>query len=186
MKRTLAFALFLVAAMALPLPAATVALSFSSNPVEPGQTFTMNVTVIDLAGDAITGFGMDPYISDLSIAAFLGATVGPLFNDDAGFFFGDPAIAGDAPVFPATLFPDTPPILLATLSFQALQPGTVRLGITTDLNASNASEGLFLLSGDIQDISMSQSMDFVPEPSLMGLVGFGLLGLGLARRYTGR
>jgi hypothetical protein len=179
MKRTLAFVLSLVAAVALPLPAATVALSFSSNPVEPGQTFTMNVTVVDLAGDAITGFGMDPYISDLSIAAFLGATVGPLFNDDSGFFGGDPLIAGDA--FP---FPDTAPILLATLSFQALQQGTVRLGVSTDL--ANVNEGLFLLSGDIQDISMSQSIDSVPEPSVAALMGLGLLGLGMARRYMGR
>lgn len=167
MKTIAQIACFLTAAASIPLPAATIGLSFSSNLVGAGNDFTVTVRVTDLAGDSLTGFGMNPFISDPAKVAFLGATVNAAFNDDSGAFGGNPAIAADA--FPPI---SMAPITLATLTFRVLQTGTANVGVSSNLN--DPSQGLFLLNA-IQDLSSSAAINVVaPEPSTTGLLALGL------------
>ena len=153
MKRIAQIALLLTVAASMQMPAATIGLSFSSNIVSAGGTFTLAVRVTNLAGDSLVDFGMNPFISDPSKVAFLGATVDAALNDDSGFFGGNPAIAGDA--FPPI---DTAPITLATLTFRALLPGTANVGVSSDL--ADPNQGLFLL-GAVQDLSSAAAVSIV-------------------------
>lgn len=169
MKPIAQIALLLTATATIPLPAATIGLSLSSNIVGAGSNFTLAVRVTDLASDSLVAFGMNPFISDSSKVAFLSAVVDPAFNDDSGFFGGNPAIAGDA--FPPI---GTAPVTLATLTFRVLQAGAVNVGVSSNLTDPN--QGLFLLGG-VQDLSTSAAVNVVaPDPSTATLL---ILGLGV-------
>ena len=179
MKRTTVLALTFAALAAIPAHANLVTLSFSPGPVYIGNTFTMTVSATDLGGDSFSAFGMNPFISDPTSALFLGAVVNPALNDDSAFFGGNPAIAGDA--FPPI---STVPIELATLTFQALKAGPVTIGVTSDL--SDPNQGLFLLNS-VQDLTASQGINLVPEPTMLVPLVLLLGGVcfGFRRRRSG-
>jgi len=177
MKHIFLFVL-LIAAAALPARADLMEVVASPNPVAVGSTFTVVVRVLDLqSGDELVAFGMNPFISDPSKAMFLDATVDSAFEDDSGFFGGNPAIAGSA-----LPFIDSAPVTLATLSFRALAIGPVNIGVQSDL--SDPNQGLLLLSG-VEDLTASTAVNVAtPEPGSLVLLSsiVALAALGVQRR----
>ncbi len=134
MQRTLAC---LLGAATLCLPAAAQALVMALNPsshvVNPGNSFTVQVTASQVfdgldPADEVLSFGFDVTLSDPAVAAFTGATVAAAFDDDSSSLPGAD-VAGSA--FPGLT---EGPMLLATLTFQAGEPGVVELGIAAELS----------------------------------------------------
>jgi hypothetical protein len=184
MKRIL-FTALLAAVSALSLPAATIALEYSSNPVSLGDTFTMTVNVTDLfAGslpeDVFFGFGLTPTISDPSKVIFVGATVDSLFID----FSAGELIEGV--VLPPLGYGAGIDLTLAILTFQAIGSGYVYVGVSSDLGDPN--QGLvYLLSDTTADLTTSGTIDVVPEPAAAWMFAPSLAALLLAarrRRYN--
>jgi hypothetical protein len=160
--------------------AATVELQLSSATVVAGNTFTLDVRAINLGASTVVTFGMNPYTSDPAKVSFVSAVVDPLFFDDSGFFGGNPAIAGDT--FP----PAGPgPITLATLTFRALQVGTVSVGVTSDLADPNQGLGLNGPAPDFLpstvDLTSFALVQVVPEPSTVALLLAGIGALWICR-----
>jgi hypothetical protein len=185
MKRIL-FAVLLLAASALSLPAASIALDFAPNTVGVGNNFDVFVKVTGVfdgrPSDLLFGFGFTPFISDLSKVTFVGATVNTTLFDDLSA--GGVIMGSHLPPYPAGGL--TEPLTLATLTFQAVGSGLVNVGINSDL--TDFAQGL-LYSLDSLDITTSGSIDIapVPEPAAAALFAPALAALLLAarrRRYN--
>jgi hypothetical protein len=193
MKKNATFtfaAMLTLAAAALLAPvsasAASYTLTLSTNTPTVGSSFTADLfatNVFDgIAAENLIGFGFDVFISDPLIASFTGVTLGPDFVS-AGAVGADVSAFTSAPFLGPGDF--TEPLLLATLTFQALATGPTSLGTITSVPANFDHGLLFELS--VLDIFSEESIRVVetatvPEPSAMALIGSGLLALGLLRR----
>jgi hypothetical protein len=169
--------LVLVGIAVTPVQALTVNLIPSANPVMVGDTFTLDVTITDLlAGldpmDAVIAFGFNTSVDDPSIA-LVSATLAAPFDVPLPPL-PDTEVAGLA--FPLGVQND--PLTLATLTFQALNPGTTNVGIVSDI-LTNVNHGLFFaLTPDPVDITAAIAITVnIPEPTTMLLLGTSLLGL---------
>jgi hypothetical protein len=178
MKRILITAL-LTAVVVLSLPAATIALQYSPDPVSLGDTFTVTVNVTDVfadrSGDVLFGFGLTPTISDPSKVTFIGGTVNSLFIDTSS----GGIISGSA--IPPLAFSDfSEPLTLAILTFQTIGSGYVDVGVSSDLRDPN--QGLVYFLTDTLDLTTSGTIDVVPEPAAAFLIVPSLAALLLAAR----
>jgi len=149
-----------------------------------GETFNVDVIVNDVfvgkdGFEEALAFGFDVTISDSSIVSLIGVSVASPFDDDSAFF-PNTDVAGS--VFPGIANDGlNDSLLLATLTFQALLPGNLSLGIVSDLLDLN--EGLIYFLDAPVDITATTSLTVVPLPAPVWLFGSGLLGLvGIARR----
>lgn len=167
--------------LSLPASAATVALvPLTANPAV-GELFAAQVRVSGvfdgLPGDELILFGFDVRESDASAVAFLGATVGPLF-DPAGL--AGAVVSGFPKSFSLLEGDFVEPLLLATLTFERLSkaPFSLRVVATPD---SNPDHGLFYL-GDVVPIDATAEFGAIPEPSTLSLLVAGTLAVWLRRR----
>ncbi len=162
--------------------AATIVLTPSATTVAVGETFTVTLEVTDLfAGldpfEEVIAFGFDPFSSDGNVASFVLA--------------GAPApwelVPALLPVVAATSLPGIPndgltsSITLATLTFEALAPGLVTVGVFTDA-LGNPNHGLFYLIQGPLDLSSTVGVQVVAVPAAVWLFGSALAGLAGFRR----
>lgn len=189
--------LLLLAAVAMAAPAATISLNFSSQSLVVGQTFTVDVYVSDVFGgfdvltDSLTGFGANSFIDTPSAVQFVSVGVGSLFDDFSGSFGGNPQVAGLASDLDGLQDGEfTEPLLLFTMTFQAIGAGTANVGLESDLGDPN--QGLlitrvildpFSIENLQVDLDQSGRVDIsdVPEPATW-LMLVSVLGLLAVRR----
>jgi len=166
---------FALALLASAPAAATVTVRVVSpvSEVSVGEIFSIQLRAE--ASQPILGFGLDLGFDGAVLAIDAPPAIGPLW---------DPLVAPDGDglaglVFPAGLTGD---LLLATLSFEALAPGTT--DIVASFTAGDLTEGFPLdPSGFDADVSfVGAPIQVVPEPAAGLLVAAGLLGLAGYRR----
>ncbi|MGE3540936.1 MAG: PEP-CTERM sorting domain-containing protein [Candidatus Tectimicrobiota bacterium] len=165
----------------LPAQALSIHLLPSARSLLVGQTFTVDIVLTELrAGrdpaDEVLAFGLNTILS-APIVQLLDTTLAPPFVAPA-MPLDDTDIAGLA--FPGLR---SDPLLLATLTLQALSPGMTTLETLTDPDL-NLNHGLFFaLSPDPVALNASLALTVVtPEPATLLLLGSSLLGL-LACRW---
>ncbi len=175
MKKTKLYIISLVAVMLLMFASASakaipiVSLSLPSS-VETGVTFDVDVIADGVDPlDGLLAFGFNVVNPNPLSITFNSATVAPPFFDDSAFLPVDvagstfPSISGNG-------------ILLASLNFTANSVGDYSLGISSDLFAF---EGLFT-EFNMYDVTTSADITVtapVPEPTIIALLGIGLVGL---------
>lgn len=112
-----------------------------------------------LSGDEVLSFGFDVDLSD-AFVAWTGATVAmPPFAFDDSASFADTDVAGSADFVAAVTAPS---FTLAVLDFAALAPGTLSLGIVSDL--SDPNQGLIYFQADPQDLDASIPIAIAAAP----------------------
>lgn len=187
--------LLLLGTLAASAPATfalSVDLQLSDPALTVGETFTIDVVVHDVfAGTGPTAevlaFGFDVTISAPSLVSFLGATVAAPFDDDSALF-PNTDVAGSVFLgLPNDGLHET--LLLATLTFQALDVGGLTLGITSD--TTDLNEGLiYFLAGNADitaNLPVTIQANAIPEPGTLGLLACGVLGmLGYRWRHRQR
>lgn len=186
----LLFGIILSALAPASVSAATLFLSTPSATVSVGQTFDVLIQVDSVfdpprAGDEVIGFGFD--ITNLNSAAFnlLGFTVGPLFEDFSPL--PDTVVYALVTGTPITDPLASPPLLLATLHFLAIDAGVGQIGVASNLLDLN--EGLQYLSSASATVPLNGSLTItsIPEPSSYLLISIGfvvLYGVEWRRKRT--
>jgi len=168
--------------------AALIELVPSSSTIQTGESLSIEVLVSGIAeDDSIFAFGFDVAADpELSL---VGADVGPSFLDDSDFF--DAEVAGSTFVDPFNegTFVNGDSILLASLNFLAgTTSGLFSVSIATDPASFGIEQGLFTLgslealSGTVSILVNADDSVAVPEPTTLGLLSAGLLGIVAVRR----
>ncbi|HYZ83201.1 MAG TPA: cohesin domain-containing protein [Bryobacteraceae bacterium] len=183
--------LFALAALLMggQVSAATLNLDFSSNTLTVGQSFTVNVIVNDpfappYESDVITGYGFNLNFSNVGLVLFNGFTFGPLFVDAGD---GNPNVLAITADFLGidSATPNSNPLLLGTLNFTALAPGSTTVEIAS--NTAVSDEGLVYLFGDKFQLAGSGTVRIndaaIPEPSTWLLFGSALLLVIAIQRF---
>jgi hypothetical protein len=130
-------------------------------------------------GDEVTSFGFDVHYVQGGLD-FTRAVMAPGF-DDVSAVFPKTRVAGWA--FPAIGISLVDEILLASLGFRCLSPGTFFIGIASDPGDPN--EGLIHLANPyLEDIfaGIAVTAAPVPAPPSLLLLATGLIGLVYCRR----
>ena len=189
--KPLSFLLTAFAATAAPVSAQLVLLEVSDPDIRVGEVFSVEVVVLKdvVAPDAeLLSFAFDVFNS--ASVAYLGTLVAPPFSDDSGAIPYD--VGGS--VFPGLM---EPVFTIATMSFRALSEdsGTVSifgpvdpfggLKYTTFDPFGTAAPFLdedFPIEAGVR-FPIGPGEPVIPEPSVVGLLGFGLVaGLLMVRR----
>jgi hypothetical protein len=154
-----------------------------------GQSFDVQVRVEDpfagLPSDEellAFGFHLGFDASQLKLDSFTPAAG---WEDDSAHLGAD--------IFSASIFPGVDnagqdDLLLATLHFDALQPGAANISLGTDASDLFRFQGLIFLETDPVAITATDSLTLtsaVPEPANVLLMIAGLAGLAGWRRRTG-
>jgi len=179
MKKILPLVLFALAATA---PAGAEVLTLSAPGTAGGffDVFVNLTNVFDAPHDAdfFLGYGFDISF-DPSVLSYVGETAGPLFDDLSGNPGITAQVAGVASSILLGPGDFTEPLNLAVLHFGVTGVGPTTIGISGD--TANLDQGLIYLSGS-DPISASTSLNAVPEPGAVWLLGLGLLALGIRFR----
>ena len=181
--------LCLLATLSSPARAATI--SFVGPGSVTGSSFNVIVEAQNLfagrsANDLIISYGFNVSVSQPSMFAFTGATSGPLFDpatiEPGTNVFGAAVGQNGFGVEPGA----AEPLILATLHFSVLTPGSANIVISSNL--SNLFQGLQFLNAPLQEsiagtlpVSAAAS---IPEPAALLLFGGGLLVIALLRRSS--
>jgi len=185
---------FLAAVLLLPVIASahTLTLSPASTTVIAGAGFSLQVLASDLDGEApgdiVSSFdldvGFDPSVVSAISVNFNTAYFDPLFSGfDVGFgtidLFGLSIHSDDAL---RALQGDGPSLLLASISFKAVAPGTSLLALSTqELTGGLDGQGNATLEQGVDDIDAQvvviESGNQIPTPGTVSLIGIALLAL---------
>ena len=167
--------------------AAVVNLSLSS-PAQAGAFFTVDVLVSELfvglaSNEELLAFGMTVANSSPGLFSFTGSSIAAPFDDDSALV----GLAAAGSVFPGIQNqPANQSILLATLTFYALDSGSGTLGIRSDLNDPN--QGLIFLQSTPLNLNADLAVTVapVPLPAALPLLLAGVsLFAGFAQRRRG-
>jgi hypothetical protein len=187
MKKLIVLCVAAVAALGSPASASTITVTA---PTTVNSSFDVTVTAQDLFDgrdiltDIIISSGFQVDISTPGVFAFVGATSGPLFDTattEPGTDVFSAAIGQSGfGIEPGA----TEPLILATLHFAVIGPGSANIVISSDL--TNLFQGLQYFNAPFQEpiagsVSVTARAAAVPEPSTLVLVGAGLAGL--VRRF---
>jgi hypothetical protein len=190
--RSLRNLILLTAAVAGGVEAATINLSFSSQTVGVGGTFTVTVGVtnvfaapLDPDNDVVVFFGGNSFVGDGTVVEFVSATNNGLLFDTQDFG-GTPQFAGftlDLGGLGQGQF--TEPLNLVTLTFRALALGTTNVGVESDLGDPNQGLQYSTLAGsEAIDLDQVGRVDVVvPEPATLLLLALPL-GVIVRRRMA--
>jgi len=185
MKKLLLLVATFVATVTFASSASAATISFS-NPTVNGIVsgpFDIVISATDLfAGrdvttDAIVSFGFT-LVANTNVVSFTGATSGPLFDPVTTA----PGLTVFAAASGLGIFPGTSePLVLATLHFNVVAPGSAFINITSNL--SNPFAGLQYLNAPVAERIFAQiPANVVPEPATLVLSLSGLIGLVAARK----
>lgn len=170
-----ALALFFAGA---PASAVTIGFAPATQTVPPGDFFTVDVVVSDLAGEVVAAYDLD-LVYDAAILSATTVSFGPLLGDGSAsevfedFDLTNPGVVDFAQLSllsDADLLALQPgAFVLATIGFQALSPGTSPLELVFD-----AGNGVTGLGGQGLGVDAPPgSVDVVPEPGATLLVVLG-------------
>ena len=188
MKMKNTFLVFVLAGMCLASPVTSVHGGsvlrlelVDSPPIYSGSTFEVQV-LADVGTYEIVAFGFDVVWESMDVTFDL-AVVAPPFVDTS-LSFPDTDVAGGIDPFQGAASGDD--VLLATLSFAALNAGMTSVGIFSNLSdLSELNEGLFFPCPTPR-IDMTTSLEIsvseIPLPPALLLLGSGLAALALIRR----
>ena len=137
--------------------AATVTVDFSTLTPVAGQTITADVKVNNVFSGIISefliGFGFNFVNGNPGVLNFVGATLGPAFVSSGAAGANVAAFTNAIPGLAPGDFIE--PLLLATLTFQAVAAGTSTAGASTTV-PGNPDHGLFFDGGTTLDINATQ------------------------------
>jgi hypothetical protein len=171
--RFLRLALFAWLTLCLPAGSwAAITVYFSpQDPVVPvGETFTVDL-LADMPTDTVLGWGLDVSFDPSVLSLVEPPAIGPLWTP-APFTMDGDGLAGLA--FPLPITGNN--ILLATLKFEALDPGLSDLLAGATLG--DLTEGFPLATGGFAQVNYTAgSVNAVPVPGALLLFGSGLAGL---------
>lgn len=173
-----------------------ISIGFSpfSQDVAAGGSLQVDIVISDLGGEIVSAFDLD-MIYDPSILSATGVSFGDILNGGDPFFsFQDSDISTPGLVDLAELSllsdidlgaiqPDS--FILATLSFDTLSPGASSLNFVfnsfNDVKGANAQVlPLVVGAGNVTVVAS------VPEAGASLLLGVGLFGLALSRRFLSK
>ena len=177
---------------------AAVSLDFqvSTDPIQVGDTFTVDVILRDVfsgaghsATDELTSFGFDWDLSVGLLAAVgdpvLTPDLAPPYDDVSAFSMAD--VVGLAGLDP--IVNDTNPVdaLITRFEFTALLAGSTVLGIDGSVPDANLERGLYYLDlpdavGFAGEVTLNIEDAMVPVPGTALLMAMGLGVAGFARR----
>lgn len=182
MKRTFLMVILLAGLLAFSTGNALSTVIVNFNPGSKyagvGSTFNINITADVLAAEALVGWGFD-LLFDPSQLALNSTSTSPYWDL---MTFGSNNLTALLKPDPASPDPGLSGngLLLATLNFTCLGPGTSALGIA--VNPQDPIQGFMTFDGQYaawQAIpgTIEQGSAVVPEPGTMLLLGCGLAGL---------